>query len=574
MMDHVEVVKGSQGAAEKSKQAPNQQEIVSFLALGGLGEFGMNCLLIQSPIARVLLDCGVMFPSPEHLGVDAITPDFSVLGEQPLDALLLTHGHEDHIGSIQHLLRWSAERGWPTPLRVIGSRFTLALVRRRLEEARLLSSVRLELLQAGEIMELGDLQIEAVRVHHSVPDALAFAIDTPIGKIIHTGDWRIDSRPLLGDSTDLPRFGEIGSEGVRALFSDSTNVDVEGFSVSEAVVAEHLSDVLDLAPARVFVTLFSSNIARMQSLLRAAHATHRKVVLYGMSMKQNFAVARELGYITLPSPDILLDEAQMRQLPQDELVVLCGGSQGEPSSTLARIAFGDHADFRVCASDTLVFSSRSIPGNEKRIARVVDAFHRQGARVVLPTERRVHTTGHACAEEQRLLIGLLRPKLFVPVHGDFRQLTRHAELARSMGVEQTYCFSNGELLSLGEDEVKLARHHEPSHNYTIGKLFRGADDELLRQRRHLAHNGCVCVAIRVNRSGELLAEPRIRDFALVIEPNGLMAGLQRLIRSSVKDYDGPWEEEALSEHLRGEIRRYFSKQIDRRPVVLPLVLLE
>ncbi len=547
---------------------------LSLMPLGGLGEFGMNCLLMGAGQTRLMIDCGVMFPSDDEHGIDFVTPDFSHLERFPIDALVLTHGHEDHIGATPYLLQWlrrhrNGRRRQPLP--IYGTRFTLALVRRRLDEHNALDEVDLRLIRPGQEVAIGDFGLEAIAVNHSIPDAVALALKTPVGTVVHTGDWRLDPRPVSSGQTDLARFCALGERGVRLLLSDSTNIEVGGLAVSEAEVAEALLDAFDLAPARVVVTLFSSNIGRIQSLLDAAHATGRQVAMLGRSLQQNSALAREMGFLRMPHPDLIIAPERINQTSPAELVVLAGGSQGEHGSSLYRVAMGEHSQMRVMHGDTLIYSSRQIPGNERRVTRVVDAFHRQGAEVLFPGTRALHTTGHAHREEQSLLLGMVKPKLFMPLHGDYRRLHMHAELAKRLGVPRSVIVNDGETLTVREHEHVISERLVTNPGYVLGRLGLAADTELLRQRRHLAFNGMVVVNVVLDADGGLVQAPWVETIGVAMDVDGVISQATRVVETALAQVDGPRSRDRIEESVRVELRRYFRRHLDRKPQISVVV---
>ncbi len=550
--------------AGKHIMSPNT-DTVRIIPLGGLGEFGMNSMLFEDEGTRFMVDCGVMFPQPEHPGVDFIRPSFEVLEDRPIDALVLTHGHEDHIGGIPFLLRCRHRFGQMARLPVHGTRFTLELVRRRLDEHDLYGAIQLITFSAGDILELGSVSVETIGVNHSIPGAVALAIETSSGTIVHSGDWRLDHRPINEPVTDLSRFAALGDRGVRLLLSDSTNVGREGSSASETAVYEALEDVFDLAPGRVIMTMFSSNIWRLQSVLRAAYETGRRVLVVGRSLQRNLGIAREVGHLTLPTPDILMSAKELpHQLPE-EVVIVASGSQGEPRSSMTRIAYGQHNDVQVSDGDWVIYSSRRIPGNERRIGHVIDELHLRGAEVMQPGERMLHTTGHACREEQRLLMSLVKPAAFVPVHGGFQQLTQHAALGREMGIPVVRIIRDGDVLAVGQDSLAIVDEVAAAARYESGNVV--VDDEILKARRQLAITGVVIVVVMRADDGTPVGTPRVRTYGVGPEDDALLQRASEAARQTMKDAD--WDDsKAVAEEVRISVRRVFRKALNYKPLVL------
>ncbi|MCA9563087.1 MAG: ribonuclease J, partial [Myxococcales bacterium] len=424
---------------------------VSIIPLGGLGEVGMNCLAYSHKGQIMIVDCGVNFPEEADYGVDLIIPSFAYLEENKssLVGLVLTHGHEDHIGAVPHLLR-------ALEIPIYGTPLALAFVRRKLEEEGLLERADLREVSAGDTVSIGPFGVEFVHVNHSIPQTTSLAIRTDEGLFVHTGDFKVEHAPTDGPPIDLPRFAALGEEGVLCLLSDSTNVERPGSTVSEARVAEGLADLIESAPGRVIVTLFASNLHRVQSLLDIAHHTRRKVLLLGRSLLQNIESGRDLGLLHVLDDNLIIQPNQVDVYRHDQLLILTTGSQGQPRSALTRIAMGDHRLFRLTRGDYVVFSSRVIPGNESSVNRVINHLYKHGARVFQAgdTPLPIHASGHAYQEEQKLLLGLTRPRFFVPIHGEYRHLAKHARLAEDMGVESAIVLQNGEVLTVWEDQVK------------------------------------------------------------------------------------------------------------------------
>lgn len=545
--------------------------------LGGLGEVGMNCLSVETDRERVLVDCGLMFPSGEAaLGVEVIAPDLTHLSEgPPPGAVLLTHAHEDHVGALPQLLRRFPETA------VVGTRFTLAVVKAKLEEHGL--SPELVEISPRKPFARGTLEVEALRVAHSVPDAVGYALRTPAGLVVHTGDFKVDWSPMDGRPLDVQRFAELGREGVSCLLSDSTNAEVPGTSASEREVAQAISRILggELARGRVVVATFGSNVHRMQGVVQAAAAHGRKVCLLGRSMQQNARLALDLGYLDSP-PDLFVDPEAADHFAPRELLVLCTGAQGEPRSALSRLALGEHPDVRLDPGDLVILSSRQIPGNERSVGAIVDHLARRGCRVLSKATPwgPIHTSGHACQGELRMLIDLVQPRSFVPIHGEYRMLAAHARLAREAGIDPRGCLlvEDGDVVELppGGFATRSVRRA------VSGRLYldnRGAGSDVgqvtLRDRKLLADGGLVlCLCVLDRRSGEVMRGPELlgRGVSGLDDRRAAQAAAQA---RAALDELGPRERSdpaAVEEALRRGVRSAWKKGLEKRPLVLPVVI--
>ncbi|OIP33818.1 MAG: hypothetical protein AUK47_18550 [Deltaproteobacteria bacterium CG2_30_63_29] len=547
---------------EERKMKPT--ELIELTPLGGLGEFGKNCMLLKTADTRILIDCGGMFPDAEHPGVDLIVPDFRQLDGVFLDALVLTHGHEDHIAGVPHLLSYLVEKK-RAPIKVYGTPFTLALVTRKLEEFNLLSAADLIPCKAGKVFHIKGISVEPIHVNHSIPDSVALAIRTPSGLVYHSGDWRIDHTPVNEPRIDLQRIAEIGREGVYILLADSTNSDVPGSSVSEARVGVEFEDVMDLAPGRVLVTQFSSNIGRLQSIVSAATETGRRVALIGRALRRNASVARETGHLELVDPRVLMSLEDVVKLPDHEVVIVVAGSQGEPFSSLTRIAAGEHPEVRIKTGDWVVYSSRKIPGNEKRISYVVDQLIERGAKVLTPGVKVLHTTGHALADEQKLLLNLLRPRFFVPAHGSYRQLDAHRRLGEELELE-THVFTVGETLTFVNDKVSRTALQNVEPIYVVEQRRDVVDEEILRQRRQIAAGGFVIVTLLKTHAGKL-AEVLVLPYGVCIKAASLVAEAKEKAREAVVAV-GHGDDVTQCEAARLAVRRFFKLHSERKPFVI------
>jgi ribonuclease J len=548
--------------------------MLEVVALGGLGEFGMNMLALTWGDTTIVVDAGVMFPDADLPGVDRIVPDLTYLRQKGgVSALILTHGHEDHIGGVPHVVPMVNGAVYGTP-------FTLALVEPKLREHGLSDGVSLQEIRPRQRFTVGPFTIEFIRVTHSIPDCVALAIETPAGVIIHTGDFKIDQTPLDGEHFDIHRFAELGAAGVVALFADSTNVDRRGFTGSETEVVEAFEEIFTSATGRLIVAAFASSIYRMQLLVDLAAQFERKVAFVGRGMIENSQIAQRLGYLRIPA-GVQIRDSDVPSYPSQDVLCLTTGSQGEPLSALSRIAIDDHRHVKIGAGDTVVLSARAIPGNEKAIGRVVNHVARRGADLIHEGTKHVHVSGHGSEEELKLMLSLVRPRYFVPIHGEYRQLARHATVAERVfaGREpqpETLLVENGDVLIFDAEGARHAGKAPVGRVLIDGTRTGEIGDEVLRDRRHLAEDGLVVPVIAINRqTGALEGTPDIITRGFVIEGGQeLLAEGARLVADVI---DGANIEErtdqgVIKEKLRVELRRFFKKRSGRRPFVLPVVM--
>jgi ribonuclease J len=541
--------------------------------LGGLGEIGLNSMLFDDGTSSFLVDAGLMFPDDTMMGIDYVIPDFSVLKEAggKLEAVLLTHGHEDHIGAVAFLLK-----DFDVP--VYGTRLTLGLLRQRLEEFGLDGTARLRPIGREERFRIGGFEAEAFPVCHSIPDGVGYILRCEEGVFVHTGDFKIDPRPPDGVPTALPRLARLSEEeGVTALFSDSTNIDREGRSLPEAFVGEALSEIFGAAPGRVIVAMFSSNIHRIQAVLSAASGSGRRVALCGRSMVRNVAAALDLGYMSLPRPDILLPVEEVETRPVRETVVLTTGSQGEPRSALTLMALGEHKHVRIREGDTAVLSSKFIPGNERAIASVINRLYLAGANVLHERISEVHVSGHGSREDLRMMIATVRPRYFVPIHGDPRFLIPHRKLAEEMGVPHAEVAQNGEVLVFSAGRMEKSGRKAVGRFFVDGKGVGDVESLVLKDRYQLSQVGMVAVVLALSSAtGEILYGPEVLARGVVTE-NGSEASIEEAREIVLK----AWEESGVEARkdvseiqtdIRRALRRYFNKRLDRKPVILPVVM--
>ena len=546
---------------------------MTVIPLGGLGEFGMNMMAFRFGDDILVVDAGMMFPESELLGVDLVIPDISFLKQNRryVRAIILTHGHEDHIGALPYILR-------DLNVPIYGTRFTLALVKKRLEEAGLLETAQLFEVTPGRLVELGPYEIEFIPVTHSTIDCVALAIRTPLGVVIHTGDFKIDQTPVDQYQFDLHAFARYGNEGVLALFSDSTNVERPGFTPSERVVAPRIEELVRSAPRRVVLSCFASSIHRIQQVIDIAERVGRKVAFVGRSMVDNVEIAHDLGYMRIPDGMVVRPQ-DIRSFEPRKLIVLASGSQAEPMSSMSRIAVDNHRFVTIDENDTVILSARIIPGNEKAIFRMLDHMFRRRALVYYDNSAGpIHVSGHASQEEQKLLLQLVKPKYFSPVHGEFRHLFRHAALAHQLGAVrgEILLLEDGQCVEFTEDRVF---RRDP---VTTGRILvdSGSLEEIeeivVRDRKHLSEEGVVIPIIAIDKhTGRVESSPEIVTRGLMSE-NGheMLAGAREVVAKTVElsnmEERADWS--VIKEKIRVDLKRYINKQTSKRPLILPVIL--
>jgi ribonuclease J len=544
---------------------------LKIIPLGGLGEFGMNCLAIRWEDDIIVIDAGLMFPESELLGVDVVVPDISYLVEnkQHVRGIILTHGHQDHIGGLPWLL---SELKVP----VYGTEFTLAYVEGSLEENQLLDETELIEIAPKERFQIGPFTIEPIRVTHSMADCVALAIETPVGVIIHTGDFKIDLSPLDDKGFDLHTFAEYGKRGVLALLQDSTNVERKGYTPSERAVIPRLDEIFAQTKKKLFFSCFSSSVYRIKIAMELARNHGRKVAVIGRSMVESSEIAQDLGYLDIP-PGLVIGAGQMKDIPPEQLMVLISGTQGEPMSALSRAAVDNHKHAKIDAGDTVVLSSRVIPGNEKGIFRVIDHLTRRDAQVIYSdgSAGLIHVSGHGSQEEMRLLISLVKPKFFIPVHGDYRFLRKHAQIAMETGaVEHTIVIEDGDVLELDRDDARK-RDKVTAGRVLIdsGSNIDVVEELVIRDRRILSEDGIVLAVMAINkRTGRVEQAPEVvmRGFGgsdITEEARQtVLATLDALNAEQKSDYG------MVKEKVRADLKRLVQKTTGRRPMIMPIIL--
>ncbi|KAB2959087.1 MAG: ribonuclease J [Candidatus Methylomirabilis oxygeniifera] len=547
--------------------------IVRIVPLGGLGEIGLNMTVVETEDDLLVIDAGLMFPDEEMFGIDHVIPDMSYLlaRRAQIRAVLLTHGHEDHTGALPYLLN-------EIKVPVYGTRLSLGLAAEKLKEANLLPYVDLKAVRPRDCLQFGCFNVEFLQICHSIPDGLALAIGTPRGMIVHTGDFKFDQSPVDVQLTDYRRLAELGDGGVLALLSDSTNAGRDGFTPSEQVVGRALDAIFRDAQGRVIVACFASNIHRIQQIFDAAAAMGKRVAVCGKSMVANTRIAAELGRLRIPD-DTLVSLDDLERLPVGRRVIVTTGSQGEPLSAIARMAVAEHKQVQVSPGDTVIFSARAIPGNERSIARTINGLYRQGARVITEEVAEVHVSGHASREELKLMLNLIRPTFFVPIHGEYRHLRLHAQLAREVGVPEarTLVIEDGDILEFDGDGARIAGKAPVGRIFVDGKGIGDVGDAVLRDRQRLAQEGVVIVVLAVDRHcRKLVTEPRIAysGFVHAQDSKALTDSMKTLVCSVLES--APEEDLAdlrlIEQRIKTAIRKQLQKEIERRPMILSVIM--
>lgn len=546
---------------------------LSFVPLGGFGEIGKNMALLEWGDDAVMIDAGLMFPDEHHPGIDYIIPDFTeYLEAHPgrLKAVLLTHGHEDHIGAVPYLLQ-------KVDVPVYGSPLTLGFVNAKLGEVRLPHPADLRKVEPGSAIEVGPFRVEFIRVTHSIVDGCALAITTPAGVVIHTGDFKIDPTPIDNKPMDLNRFAEYGSRGVLMLMSDSTNVERSGYTLSERAVGEEFDRLFPKATGRIIVACFASNIHRVQQAVESARRVGRRVCIMGRSMVRNTQVAKDLGYLQIPA-EMLIQPEHLRGTPASEVVLITTGSQGEPMSSISRMALGDHRYADVQEGDMVLLSARAIPGNERSISHIINQLYRRGAEVFYEAVSEIHVSGHACQEEQKLMLQLVHPKYFVPVHGEYRHLLMHARLAETVGVpeDRIFLLENGERLTIEEDGCDIQEATSGGTILIDGREFADVGEVVMRDRKHLSEDGIIVAIVTLDtKKCRVIGEPELvtKGFRETIAPE-VLEEAKNVIRGTLeantlgKDQD--WG--AVKETVRKSLLKFFVGKRDHRPMVLPVIM--
>lgn len=543
------------------------------IPLGGLNEIGKNIMAFEYEDDIIIVDCGLSFPEDEMLGIDIVIPDISYLmkNRDKVRGIVLTHGHEDHIGALPYVLK-------KLNVPVYGTKLTLGLVGSKLKEHKMSSSVHLEVVKPGNIVKFGVFQVEFMRTSHSIADAACLAIHTPLGPIVHTGDFKIDFTPIDGEPIDFHRLAELGKEGVLLLLADSTNVEREGYTMSEKTVGATFENIFNDAKQRIIVATFASNVHRVQQIIDAAHKFNRKVSVSGRSMVNVVNVALELGYLNVPE-DILIDINDINKYADNEIVVITTGSQGEPMSALSRMAASEHRKLEIKSGDMVILSATPIPGNEKTVSKVINKLFEKGANVIYEALADVHVSGHACQEELKLMHSLIKPKYFIPAHGEYRHLKQHAKLAESLGMpsENIFAISNGQVVEITKEYAKVAGS-VPSGNILVDGLGVGdVGNIVLRDRRHLSEDGLMVVVVTIAKeTGQVISGPDIisRGFVYVRESEDLITEARTVVRSALQvcQANGTREWAVLKSAIKDSLRSFLYEKTKRSPMILPIIM--
>lgn len=546
-----------------------KRERLKIIPLGGLEEVGKNMTVFEYGDDMILLDCGIAFPEDEMLGVDLVMPDITYLekNKERLKAIVITHGHEDHIGAIPYVLK-------AINVPIYATRLTLGLIQNKLEEHKMVRTTKMKCVRAGDVITIGNMKVEFIQTTHSIADSVAVAIHTPVGTVIHTGDFKVDFTPIDGKVMDFARLAELGSKGVLALMSDSTNSERPGYTMSESSVGKVFDEIFLDCKKRIIVATFASNVHRVQQVVNAAMDNNRKVAICGRSMLNVMTVAKDLGYLDIPD-GVLIDIEDIDDYPPERLVLITTGSQGETMSGLSRMAAGSHKKVCVTKDDLVIISAHPIPGNEKLVSNVIDDLFKIGADVIYHSLADVHVSGHACAEEQKLMISLVKPKYFIPVHGEYRHLKAHSETAKKVGIpeENITLLSNGKVLELDRDFCKVTGT-VPSGRVLIDGLGIGdVGNIVLRDRQHLSQDGLIVIVMAMDaHSGEILSGPDVisRGFVYVRESEDLMDEIKKVAKKSLeKCKTKDWT--VIKNMLKDDLHDFLYSKTKRNPMIIPII---
>ncbi len=566
---------------EKRKETRNtkrdsifKKSNLKIIPLGGLHEVGKNITVFEYEDEIIVVDCGLSFPEDDMLGIDLVIPDITYLirNKDKIKGLVITHGHEDHIGAIPYILK-------QINVPIYATKLTAGLISNKLEEHKLLRGTKLKVVNQGETIKLGkNFKVEFIRSSHSIPDSVALAINTPVGVILHTGDFKIDYTPIDGQLMDFGRIAELGKKGVLALMSDSTNSERKGFTMSERTVGEVFDKLFLNCTKRIVVATFASNVHRVQQIVNAAVANNRKIAVCGRSMINMIDTARELGYITCPK-DIFIDIDMIGNYTDEQLVIITTGSQGETMSALTRMAAGEHRKVKITPNDLVIISATPIPGNEKYVSKVIDDLMQIGADVVYSALEDVHVSGHACQEEQKLMMALTKPKFFIPVHGEYRQLIAHSETAQLMGIDKDHIFmmTNGRVLEINENEAKLTTSVPNGRVLVDGLGVGDVGNIVLRDRQHLSQDGLIIIVLTMDSTtGEVVAGPDVisRGFVYVRESENLMDDVKSVVRHEIKKCEekGITDWSTIKGTVKENLKDYIFAKTKRNPMIIPIIM--
>ena len=547
---------------------------LKIIPLGGLHEIGKNITVFEYENEMIVVDCGLSFPEDDMLGIDLVIPDISYLEKnvEKIKGLVITHGHEDHIGAVPYLLK-------KMNIPIYATKLTAGLIRNKLEEHKLLRSTELHEVVQGQTISLGkNFKVEFIRSSHSIPDSVMLAITTPAGTVLHTGDFKVDYTPIDGKIMDFGRIAELGNQGILALMSDSTNAERKGFTMSESSVGEVFDKLFLHCTKRIVVATFASNVHRVQQIVNSAVKYNRKIAVCGRSMINMIETARELGYIECPE-NIFIDIDMINNYPDENLVIITTGSQGEPMSALTRMAAGDHRKVKITPNDLVIISATPIPGNEKFVSKVIDDLMQIGAEVVYSSLEAIHVSGHACQEEQKLIIALAKPKYFIPVHGEYRQLIAHSETAQSMGIDKNHIImmSNGRILELNDHQAEFTTTVPCGRVLVDGLGVGDVGSIVLRDRQHLSQDGLIVIVLTMDSAtGEVVAGPDVisRGFVYVRESENLMDDVKSVVRHEIKKCEerGIRDWGTIKSATRENLRDYIFMKTKRNPMIIPIIM--
>ena len=548
-------------------------EKLKIISLGGLNEIGKNLTVYEYGGDIVVVDCGMGFPDDDMYGIDVVIPDVSYLikNQNKVRGIFITHGHEDHIGALPYVLR-----SLNAP--IYATRMSAGLIRLKLEEHRLLDKTKIITCEAGDVIKAGNFTVEFIHVNHSIADAVAFAIKCPVGTCVHTGDFKIDATPIQGGMIDLARLGQLGNEGVLALLADSTNVERPGYTRSERSVGNSFDALFKGCEERIIVTTFASNVDRLQQIIDVAARYGRRVAVTGRSMENAMKVSTELGYMNIPD-GVLMDLNQIKSLPKNRVCIITTGSQGETMSALSRMAFSTHRQVDILPGDRIIISASAIPGNEHSIGNVINELYRKGAEVLNERELALHVSGHACQEELKIIHALVKPKFFIPVHGEQRMLQTHAKLAREMGMDSNHILISdiGRVMELTQNSARLAGTVTAGQVFVDGLGVGDVGSVVLRDRRHLAQDGMIVVVMSMSgEDGSLVSGPDLitRGFVYVKESEGLMEELRQVALEAINSVDARYSTDwsAIKGAVKGDLSNYLYKKTKRSPMILPVIM--
>ncbi|MFJ7952045.1 ribonuclease J [Lysinibacillus sp. NPDC096418] len=553
----------------------NKENLLSIFALGGINEIGKNMYVVQYANDLVIIDCGAKFPDESLLGIDLIIPDITYLQENKnkIRALVVTHGHEDHIGGIPYLLN-------KLNVPIYATRFTLGLIELKLKEHKLLRTSELNEIQSDSQLNFGNINVNFFKTSHSIPDCLGIVFDTPEGKVVHTGDFKFDLTPVNNQGSDIHKMAEIGSQGVLALISESTNAERPGSAPSEQLVGGHIEDAFARATRKIIISTFASNVNRIQQIVNAAIKVNRKIALLGRSMVNVVSVALERGYLTIPE-EMLIDAQEVKYLPPEEVVVLCTGSQGEPLAALARLARNQHRDVKILPEDTVIFAASPIPGNEKDVSRIVDHMFKIGAKVTYGSSSHtgMHVSGHGYQEDLKLMLTFMKPKYFIPIHGEYRMLHLHRLLAESVGVEKghTFIMKNGDVVDIENSIARQTRKIPAGDSYVDGVGTGEVEGIVLRDRKQLSEDGMLVIVLTLNKAdGTLFSEPDTisRGFVYARDSETLLSKVSVLVKETVNELQEVYTQQPFifKKELKKVVGQYIFSQTKMKPMLLPIII--